>query len=126
VSRTDTPATIPTQRPRAATAIGVLGVLGMLGSAGMTVAHLQLEMPGVAAGFGVGVLLFAVAAYGAFRLAGWAWPVGLVVNGIALAAAILPWRGLERSGLPALVAVTALALLVSRPGRDALLYRRQR
>jgi hypothetical protein len=124
VTRTDTPR--PTSsRPAAATAVGVLSIIGALGSAGMVAAHVALELPVVAAFFGAGVVLFALVAYGAFRGAAWAWPVGLAANGIAFAATVMPWRGLERSGLPAVITLVALALLISRPGRDALLYRRQ-
>lgn len=126
MSRTDTSATTPSrqhERPRAATVIGVLGAIGLAGSAFMAVAHLSLSTA-IAAGFGLGVVLFGAVTYGALRQTSWAWPVGLAVNAIALAGSVMPWRGLERSGLPTLITVTALALLVSRPGRDALLYRR--
>ncbi len=125
MSRTDTPATTPTptRRPRAATAIGVLGAIGVAGSAVMAIAHLDLSLA-LAAGFGLGVVLFGAATYGALRQTAWAWPVATVVNAIALAGSVMPWRGLERSGLPALITVVALGLLFARPGRDALLYRR--
>lgn len=111
-------------RPTAATVVAVLGALGMVGSAAMIVLHLTLDLPGLAVAFGLGVLAYAAVTLGALRQASWAWPVALVVNAIALASTVMPWRGLERSGLPALVAVVALGVLVSRPGRDALLYRR--
>lgn len=122
MTRTDTSASTD-RRPLAATAVGALAVLGALGSVGMVAAHLALDMPVVAAVFAGGTLLFGLVAYGAFARTSWVWPVGLVVNGLGLASALLPWRGLERSGLPALVTLVALALLISRPGRDALLYR---
>lgn len=127
------------RRPTAATAVGVLALLGVVGSVVMTLAHLDLDipvvsalgptgraLPAVAAGFAVGTLLFAAVAYGAFARTSWAWPVALVVNGLALASATMPWRGIESSGVPALVTLIALVVLVSRPGRSALLYDRDR
>jgi hypothetical protein len=108
----------------AATAVAVLAALGAAGSGLMAVAHLALDLPFLAAGFGLGIIAYAVLAYGAARRRAWAWPVGLVVNAVALAASALPWRGLERSGLPTLVSLVALALLVSRSARNALLYDR--
>ena len=123
MSSTDTSSAAPT-RPTAATVVAVLGALGMVGSAAMIALHLTLDLPGLAVAFGLGVLAYAAVTLGALRQASWTWPVALVVNAIALASTVMPWRGLERSGLPALVAVVALGVLVSRPGRDALLYRR--
>jgi hypothetical protein len=138
VTRTDLPES-RTDRPAAATAVGILAVLGVIGSIVMTLAHLDLQIPVVSAlgptgraivpvavGFAFGAVLFAVTAYGAFRRAGWAWPVALVVNGLAFASSVMPWRGIENSGVPALVTLIAIAILLSRPGRDALLYSRQR
>lgn len=124
MTRTDLPASTD-RRPGAATAVGVLAVLGTLGSIVMVVAHVRLDLPAVAALFAVGTLLFAAVAVGAFRLTSWAWPVAVVVNGLGFASSVMPWRGLENSGVPALVTLVALVLLLSRPGRDALLYRRR-
>jgi hypothetical protein len=113
----------------------VLAVAGVVGSIVMTLAHLDLglpviealgpgrSLPPVAAGFAVGALLFAVVAYAAFRQTAWAWPVALVVNALAFVSAVFPVRGVEAL-VPALVTLAALVILLSRPGRDALLYRR--
>lgn len=123
------------KRPKAATTVGGLAVLGCLGSAAMTVAHLGIEMPllgggvtlvPVAAGFAVGTLVFAATAYGAFTLQSWAWPVALVINALALASTSSPLsRGdIEPVTVGAVAAsLLSLILLVSRPGRQALLYR---
>lgn len=123
------------KRPRAATVVGWLAVLGALGSAAMAVAHLGVELPllgggvelvPVAVGFAVGTLLFAVTAYGAFTLTSWVWPLALVVNALTLASTASPLsRGDLEPATIAAIAVTLLALvvLVSRPGRQALLYR---
>jgi hypothetical protein len=68
-------------------------------------------------------VLFALVAYGAFRTARWAWPVALVVNSLAFLSSVFPVRGVEAL-VPAAVTLGAIALLLSRPGRDALLHRR--
>lgn len=123
------------KRPRAATAVGGLAVLGCLGSAAMTVSHLGIELPvlgggvtlvPVAVGFAVGALLFAATAYGAFTLQSWVWPVALVINALALASTSSPLsRGDIEPVTVGAVATSLLSLivLVSRPGRQALLYR---
>lgn len=124
------------ERPGAATVIGVLAVLGVIGSVVMALAHLDVDLPvisqlgptgraivPVAVGFGVGAVLFAITAYGAFAMRAWAWPTALVVNGLAFASSVMPWRGLQSSGVPALVTLAALALLIAPAGRRALLYR---
>lgn len=112
------------ERSKAALAVGALAVVGMLGSIAMVVFHVDLGLPLVAVGFGVGALLFAVTGYGAFTRASWAWPLALVVNGLGLVSSVVPWRGLEMSGPPALVTLIAVVILLSRPGRAALLYHR--
>ena len=109
-------------RPAMSTAVAALSVLGAIGSAVMVPAHLSLGMTNLAIGFGVGIAAYLLLAFGAARQRAWAWPLGLVVNAIGLAAAAMPWRGLDRSGLPTLVCLIALGLLVSRSGRAALLY----
>lgn len=123
------------RRHPAATAVGVLAVLGAVGSIVMTLAHIDLGIPVIAEfgpgrtilpaaiGFSFGALLFAAVAYGAFAERTWAWPLALVVNTLALASALMPWRGLERSGVPVLVTVVALVVLLSPAGRRGLLRR---
>jgi hypothetical protein len=128
VASTESPRPVRTDasRPGPATAVTVLAVVGALGSAAMVVFHLvQIYLPAVAGGFVVGIFLFGAVAYGAWRRTGWAWPVALVVNGLGLISSVMPWRGLEMSGPPALVTLAALVILISRPGRDALLYRQE-
>lgn len=118
-------------RQPAATAIGVLALVGTIGAVVMALAHLGIDvgviraasLPPVATGFAVGAVLFALVAYGAFRRTAWAWPLALVVNGIGFLSAVFPWRGPEAI-VPAAVTLVAVAILLSRPGRDALLYRR--
>ena len=111
------------RRRPAATAVGVLAVLGVIGSIVMVVAHVRLELPMIAGGFVVGALLFAAVAYGAFTVASWAWPVAVVVNGLGLVSSVMPWRGIESSGPPALITLIALGVLLSPAGRAALLSR---
>lgn len=127
--------TAPATRPAAATIVGVLAALGIVGSIVMTLAHLDLDiaglralgpnrsLPGVAAMFAAGAALFAAVAYGAFRRTAWAWPLALVVNGLAFLSSVFPVRGIEAL-VPVAVTLVAVVVLLSRPGRDALLYRR--
>ncbi len=119
--------TSPTTRPAAATAVGVLALLGFVGSAVMAVAHFGVEVipgldPGLilpaAIGFVVGAVLYAVVAYGAFTVAGWAWWAGLVVNGLAFASAAYPFRG-WMSAVAMAVSAAAIVVLLSPPGREA-------
>lgn len=115
-----------------AAAVGWLSVLGVLGAGFMTVAHLGVTLPlvgetpflaPVAAGFAVGTVCYAVAAFGAFRRRSWAWALALAVNGLAFAStAAPPYRGgIEPVAM--LVSLAALVLLVSSTGRAALLHR---
>lgn len=101
----------------------------------MSVAHLGVELPllgggvtlvPVAIGFGVGTVLYAATALGAFTLRPWTWPLALVVNGLAFASTAAPLsRGDSDPVTIGAIAVSLLALvvLISRPGRTALLYR---
>lgn len=125
-----------TARGPVTTTIGVLAILGVIGSAMMTVAHLGVDLPVLTAmgpgrlilpaaiGFAVGTVLFAAVAYAVFTNRAWAWPAALVVNGVALVSAVMPWRGLESSGPPALVTTVALVLLLAPRGRAELLEAR--
>lgn len=120
--------------PVAARVIVALATLGAAGGLIMAVSHAGLSvpvvaalgpggdraLPAVAAGFAVGAALFALVAVGAWRRHAWAWALGLVVNGLALIAATMPWRG-PVSGVAAVVTAAGLAALLSRPGRAALL-----
>lgn len=131
VNSTDTAASSRT-RPPAATAVGWLAVVGVVGAVFMSLAHLDVALPllevgrvvlPVAIGLAIGAVLYALVAYGAFTQRSWAWPAALVVNGIALAAtAGPPFRGLFEL-VPIAVSLAALGVLVSRPGREALLNR---
>jgi hypothetical protein len=118
-----------------ATLVGALAVIGVLGSAVMAIAHLGIDVPvvggavellPVAISFAVGTVLYAFVAYGAFTRRSWAWALGLVVNGLAFAStAAPPYRGgIEPVAMA--VSLAALILLLIRPGREALLYARQR
>jgi hypothetical protein len=117
-------------RPPAATAVGALAVLGVVGSAVMTLAHLDLDLPVLdvvgpgrlvvpaAVSFAVGTVLYAVAAYGALRVARWGWSVGLLVHVLGFVTAAFPYRGWI-SGVAIGVSVAAVAVLLSPPGRGA-------
>ncbi len=114
-----------------------LAALGVLGALLMTVSHAGVVVPGlaalgpqgqviapVAAGFGVGTVAFAVVAAGAWAQRAWAWPLALVVNGLALVSAAFPWRG-DLSTAAIVVTGVALAVLLSPAGRASLLGARE-
>jgi hypothetical protein len=119
-----------TDRPPAATAVGALCLLGVVGSAVMAVAHLGLEIPALefvgpgrlivpaAVSFLLGTALYAVAAYGALRVARWAWPTALVVNVLAFGTAAFPYRD-WMSGAAIVVSLAVVTILLSPPGRAA-------
>lgn len=100
--------------------MGMLAVVGVLGAAYMAVAHRDIGGPGLALGLAGGALLYAAVAYAVFTAKAWAWPIALVVNGITLAVTTMPFRG-GLAAVPVAVSVVALAILVSPPGRAALL-----
>ena len=118
------------RRAPAATAVGALAALGTVGAAFMAVSHSGIDMPllnaprlpMVAAGFAVGTVLYGLVAWGTFTRRAWAWPAALTINAIGFASTIMPWRGWDRSGVPAVVTLLALVLLISRRGRQAMLY----
>jgi hypothetical protein len=126
--------TINTRRDGTATAVAALAGLGALGSALMTIAHLGVEIPGLAGPgrlilpaailFGVGTVLFVMVALGILRRATWAWPVAVVVNGLAFVSAVVPIRG-AISFVAGGITLLAVVLLVTRQGRAALLPRDQ-
>lgn len=114
-------------RPAAATAVALLAVAGVLGAIAMTLFHIDLYREGavpvmVPGGFAVGAIAFAFVAYGAWRRSAWAWPLAVAVNGLGFVSAVFPWRGAQAL-LPAAVTLIALAVLLSRPGREALVRR---
>lgn len=119
-------------RPAAATTVGVLALVGVAGGAFMSLAHSGLDLPfvevgrvvaPVAAGLALGAVLYALVGYGAFTRKPWAWPAALVVNGVALAATVAPPQRSAFEYVPIAVSLLAIGVLVSRPGRDALLKR---
>ncbi len=117
-------------RPAAASAVSVLALLGVVGSAVMTLAHLGLTIPiiedlgpgrlllPVAIGFAIGTVLYAVVAFGALAVAGWAWGAALVVNALAFLSAAFPYRGWV-SGVAMVVSAAALVVLLTPAGRNA-------
>lgn len=125
--------TVPSStRPAAATLVGVLALVGVVGAIIMAVAHLGAAVPGVtvgrvvapvAAGLAVGAVLYALVAYGVFRRKPWAWPAALAVNAVALAATLAPPQRGGFEYVPIAISILALGVLVSRPGREALLTR---
>ena len=116
--------------------LGLLGlsVLSALAAAVMAIAHLGIRVPVISAlgpqgtdavppavaAFSLAAVLFTVIAVGVAGSRTWAWPVGIVVNGVALVAAAVPYRGVgSLAGI--LVSATALALLLSPPVRRTLM-----
>lgn len=130
MTTTETRSTPPVAARAAAGLTGLIAVgsaLMAVSHAGVTVPLLaalgpggQRALPEVATGFAVATVLFAVVAVGAWRLRAWAWAGGLVLHGVALIAATMPWRG-PVSGVAAAISIAALAVLATRPGRTAYL-----
>lgn len=119
-------------RPPAATAVGSLALAGVAGATFMALAHLGVDLPlvavgrvvaPVAVGLALGAVLYALVAYGAFTRRPWAWPAALVVNAIALAATVAPPQRGAFEYVPIALSLVAIGILVSPPGRAALLQR---
>ncbi len=113
--------------------VGVTGVL-TVGCLLMAVSHAGLRVPLIAglgpaggaavppaaAGFGVVTVAYAVVLGGLLRRRPWAWALGLVVYGVTLAGASMPFRG-AGSAVGIALSALALALLLSPSVRRALL-----
>lgn len=118
------------------TAIAAVSALLALGCAALAVAHAGVELPllsrigpggdravlPAAIAFSIATLVLTAVAVGAARTRAWAWALGVVVHGLVLLGSAVPFRGV--ASLVAIIASgVALALLLTRPGRDALLAR---
>lgn len=111
------------------TALLAVGCLAMaIAHAGVRVPLLDRLGPGggdavvpAAIAFTVATALLGVLAAGLWRQRPWAWAAGLAVHGVVLAGAAFPYRGWG-SLVGIVLAGGVFVLLVSRPGRDALLY----
>lgn len=102
----------------------------------MAIAHAGVEVPllaGIGPGggdavvpaavaFGIATIVLTAVAVGASRARAWAWAVGVAVHGLVLLGAAVPYRGVA-SLVAIIVSGAALALLLSRSGRAALLAR---
>ena len=100
----------------------------------MAVAHLGVRVPVVSAlgpegsdavppavaAFTIGAALYALIAVGVALRRSWSWPVGLVVNALALISSAMPYRGVG-SLVGIVVTTVTLALLMSSPVRRSLL-----
>ncbi|CAN5706771.1 hypothetical protein BH24ACT14_BH24ACT14_01570 [soil metagenome] len=120
----------------AATVIGWLSGVLSAGTVLMALAHAGLSLPLLSAlgpggdravppaaiAFGVLAVLAAVVAAGVFARRSWAWALGLVVHALTVFGAATPYRG-PVSLVGILLSLTAVAVLLSRPGRTALLPR---
>ena len=119
--------------PAAAAVAGLSGLL-LVGSVAMAVAHAGVSVPVLSrfgpggsdavwpavVAFGVGALLMTAIVVGTLRRRPWAWALGVVVHGLVIFGALTPYRGIG-SLVAVVIAVTVVALLLSRPGRTALL-----
>ncbi len=120
--------------PVAARAVGWLSVVLAGGSALLALGHLGLSIPVLsalgpggdravppaAAAFAASAVLATAVAVGAFRRRPWAWALGLVVHALTVLGAAMPYRGVV-SLIGIGLGVAAVVVLVSRPGRAALL-----
>jgi hypothetical protein len=127
IAAMDKPATVIVAT--ALTAVLALGCLALaIGHSGVAVPLISRLGPGggtavipAAIAFSVATLLLAVLAIGMWRRRAWSWAAGLAVHGIVVAGAAFPYRGWG-SLIGIVLAGVVFVLLVSRPGRDALLY----
>ena len=119
--------------PAATTVAALSGVL-LAGCVAMAVAHAGVAVPVLSrfgpggndavwpavVAFSVGSVLMTAIVVGALRRRPWAWALGVVVHGLVIFGALTPYRGIG-SLVAVLISVTVVALLLSRPGRTALL-----
>jgi hypothetical protein len=126
-------------RPAAASIATAVTAALAAGCLALAIGHMGIEVPLVsrlgpggpnavapaAIAFSVATVVLTLLAMGLWRQRPWAWAVGLVVHGIVLAGAAFPYRGWG-SLVGIVLAGGVFALMVSRPGRDALLYPSQR
>lgn len=103
--------------------IVVLSIVGALGSGVMLLAHLGLDLdllaplgPGrlivpAAIGFAIGTIAYTVVVFGAAQHRSWAWLTALLVNGLAVVVASIPFRGWF-SVIAVAVAAMAIILLL--------------
>ena len=113
-----------------------LSALLALGCAALAVGHSGIAVPVLsrigpggndavvpaAIAFTVAAAVLTAVAIGVARARPWAWALGVVVHALVLLGAAVPFRGVA-SGVAMIVSGAALALLVARPGRTALLAR---
>ena len=113
--------------------VALSGILA-LGCVVMAVAHAGIEIPvlsrfgpqGNAAVppavvvFSVGALIMAALVFGSLRRRAWAWAGGIAVHALVVFGALTPYRGVG-SLVAVVLSGAAAAILLSRPGRSALL-----
>ena len=116
--------------------VAALSALLALGCAASAVAHAGVDVPllsrigpggdrvvaPAAAAFTVGAVLLGAITVGAWRERAWAWALGVVVHALVFFGAAVPYRGVA-SAIAMIVAAATVVVLVSRPGRAALLAR---
>lgn len=112
----------------AVTAVLAVGCLLMaIGHAGVTVPLLSMlgpsggaAVPPAAVGFGVATVAYVVVLVGLVRQRPWSWALALVVYGVTLAGAAMPFRG-AGSVVGIVLSGLALGLLIAPDVRRALL-----
>ena len=118
-----------------ATVAALSGVLA-LGCAALAIGHSGVNVPllsqlgpggdraivPAAIAFSVATVALVLIAFGVSRGRSWSWALGVVVHALIFLGAAAPFRGVA-SAVAMVITAAALALLVSRPGRAALLAR---
>lgn len=121
---------------RACVAVAVLSALLGLGCAALAVAHAGLGVPllsrigpegdraviPAAVAFSIATIVLAAVAVGAWRARPWAWALGIAVHGLVFLGSAVPYRG-PASLVGLIISGACVALLLTRPGRQALLAR---
>lgn len=117
-------------------AVAALSGTLAVGCAVLAIAHSGVAVPLLAAigpggdravvpaaiAFTVATLVLAAVALGALRAAAWAWALGVAAHGLVFLGSAFPYRG-PASLVALIVSGSCIALLLSRPGRQALLAR---
>jgi hypothetical protein len=120
-------------RAPAAALVGWLSAVAAIGTTLLAVGHAGVQIPLLsalgpggnravpiaAAAFTLATALYAAVAAGAFSGARWAWPLGLVVHGLAVLGGLGNYRG-AASAFGIALGVACLVVLLSPGGRRAL------
>lgn len=113
-----------------------MSALLALGCAALAIGHSGVDVPVLsdigpggdravvpaAIAFTVATVVLVLVVIGVARQRPWSWALGVVVHALVFLGAAVPYRGIA-SAVALIISGICVALLVSRPGRAALLAR---